>query len=81
MHELKVNNSIICSYLSVSDMLISLANVKIKLISLSTDEFVVASLLNSNTMIRLSHVIAVNRLQLELNVTNVARYNKADFGP
>ena len=54
MHELKVNNLIICAYLNITDLLVSLANVKIKSISFLTDEFILACLLNSNTMIRLS---------------------------
>lgn len=37
MHELKVNNLIICAYLNITDLLVSLAKVKIKLISFSTD--------------------------------------------
>lgn len=52
MHELMVNYLIICGYLNITDLLVSLAKVKIKLISFSTDEFILASVLNSNTMIK-----------------------------
>lgn len=54
MHELKVNNLIIYVYLNNTGLLVSLANVKTELISFSTNELILVSLLNSNTMIRLS---------------------------
>lgn len=54
MHELKANNLIIYVYLNNTGLLVSLANVKTELISFSTNELILVSLLNSNTMIRLS---------------------------
>lgn len=43
MHDLKVNNLVIWVYSNITDLLVSLANVRLKLISFSTAEFILAS--------------------------------------